>query len=67
MRDDKYRETWTVCDEREASCYCDQEPDHNGPHVCSCGGSWSIDENGNFKVLEWPGTNEEWAWGTPAR
>lgn len=50
------------CDVKEASCCCELEAEHAGPHVCECGGSWSKDENG-FRIHRLPGLfgSEEFA------
>lgn len=34
----------------EASCVCGLAPEHDGPHVCDCGGSWHFDTDGAFVI-----------------
>lgn len=43
-----------LCGVREAACICDREMTHDGPHHCSCGGSWHIDEAGTFHIVSYP-------------
>jgi hypothetical protein len=43
-----------VCGTVEMACVCDEVPDHPGPHLCKCGGSWSFDSDGNFRVHALP-------------
>ena len=43
-----------ICGEVEAKCICELGPDHLGPHICACGGSWLYNEPGGFHVLHWP-------------
>lgn len=47
-----------VCGRPEASCICIEPPDHAGPHVCACGGSWSITDGGHLE----PGANWGYSW-----
>lgn len=39
-----------ACNDNLHYCYCKYSENHNGPHVCECGGSW--DQQG--RVVEWP-------------
>jgi hypothetical protein len=39
-----------VCGTAQAWCRCTQAPHADGPHVCDCGGSWSIDVDGVFRI-----------------
>jgi len=48
-----------VCQEREAACRCAEPLDHEGPHVCRCGGSWTYDADGAFVIVAWP--RPDWA------
>lgn len=43
-----------VCGTVEAGCVCVELPDHDGAHVCKCGGSWSVDPDGTFRVHAMP-------------
>jgi hypothetical protein len=43
-----------ICGEREASCFCSLDPNHDGPHECSCGGSWTFNDQGQFVVVSFP-------------
>ena len=29
-------------------------PDHEGPHICSCNGSWEIDPEKGIRIWRWP-------------
>lgn len=42
-----------LCGAREAACICELAPGHNGPHVCSCKGSWGI-VNGEWTCSTMP-------------
>lgn len=48
------RQPQVFCGLREASCVCFLGRDHAGPHVCTCGGSWSIDADGRFHIHSMP-------------
>lgn len=39
-----------MCDATLASCECRLDEGHDGPHVCTCEGSW--DDNG--EIFAWP-------------
>lgn len=43
-----------VCGTAFAECICVEAPDHDGAHVCKCGGSWSFDADGKFHVRALP-------------
>jgi hypothetical protein len=43
-----------VCGTSEAECVCVEMPDHDGAHVCKCGGSWSLDADGTFHMHALP-------------
>jgi hypothetical protein len=44
-----------TCAAGEAMCLCDREPDHEGAHFCSCGGSWTVGEDGHMRPVTYPG------------
>ena len=48
-----------ICATTEASCICCEPIDHDGPHVCPCGGSWTV-EDGQFKAFALPGLTPDW-------
>jgi hypothetical protein len=47
-------DTIVICGEKEAACFCELEPGHDGPHKCVCGGSWTWDDDGRFVVVDMP-------------
>jgi hypothetical protein len=42
------------CGLEEARCICRLPRDHDGPHECECGGSWSFTAEGTFRVESYP-------------
>lgn len=42
------------CNKVEASCQCIRDKDHEGPHVCDCGGVWEGSMFNNFKPYAFP-------------
>ena len=32
-----------ICGDTKFRCICTKEPDHEGPHLCDCYGSWDHD------------------------
>lgn len=47
------------CGAIEESCICVLEGEHVA-HKCECGGSWSVDAEGNFHIHAWPGSEPGW-------
>lgn len=43
-----------ICGTKEAWCVCGLPPEHDGPHECKCGGSWTFDANGYFVPVALP-------------
>jgi hypothetical protein len=50
-----------ACLAQRASCVCTEAPNHESPHLCSCGGSWE-DRFGEFEVYANPGSAWGWEW-----
>jgi hypothetical protein len=43
------------CGDEFHNCDCTLPMDHEGPHVCSCGGSWlKVDGESDTRVYEFP-------------
>lgn len=45
-----------LCGLVQARCACLHPADHSGPHLCACGGSWDFDADGEFVIVEIPGS-----------
>lgn len=45
----------TLCCDVIEACICDLGIDHDGPHICDCGGSWEFDDRGEFRTVKLPG------------
>lgn len=46
-----------MCDATYDLCRCTLA-EHDSPHECDCGGSWTYDENGKFVVVRYPTPND---------
>jgi hypothetical protein len=47
------------CAEEASMCVCALEVNHDGPHACACGGSWTGrygDPLGPFEIVALPGS-----------
>lgn len=42
------------CGQVMASCSCVEQVGHEGPHVCTCGGSWHYTADGEFWADSYP-------------
>ena len=52
-----------ICAEGLAWCICCLQPDHEGPHRCLCGGSWSGSEaTGDLEIVGFPCIPGGWPW-----